>query len=78
MSPVTLGVENAATEPQTMNAKPLFTLPEGYEFRALNASDFDNGLFECLAQLTVVNEVSQSQFTGKDDKTCTFSRLFRL
>mmetsp|Transcript_12043 Transcript_12043/g.12972 ORF Transcript_12043/g.12972 Transcript_12043/m.12972 type:complete len:151 (-) Transcript_12043:80-532(-) len=33
-------------------------LPEGYNVRALAEPDLDNGFLDCLAQLTVVGEIS--------------------
>ncbi len=48
-------------------------LPEGYNVRALVEADLDNGFLDCLAQLTVVGEISPERRQGK---RVFVSRLF--
>ena len=40
-------------------------LPQGYTVRPLQASDYDRGYLQCLAQLTTVGDISRESFIGK-------------
>lgn len=60
----------------TQEQTPATTLPEGYTFRALEASDYANDYLETLKVLTTVGDISESSFIKLIQHWQTYSSIY--